>query len=129
MSYQTGRDYFNEISMVDLLTWSRTELINDSMADNLMAVMKKLSLNPFQLHDMLEKGLLQWLIDRMEEVEFSASTYHLECMTDLLRMLLNVENSTERSSVNVSQLIVVLGEELTSWPNFSFIYRFAHSAL
>lgn len=84
-------------------------MIYDSTADNLIAVMMKLSLNPFQLHDMLENGTLHWLIDHMEEVEYSASTYHLECMTDLLRMLLNVENSSELAFVNVTQLIVVLG--------------------
>lgn len=106
--------------MVELLTWSSTELIYDSMADNLIAVMKKLSLNAVQRDDMLEKGLLQWLINHMEIVEFSASTFHMECMTDLLRMLLNVENSTELSFVNVPHLMVVLGE--TCCPAKRFVH-------
>lgn len=100
--------------MVKLLTWNSTEMIYDSMADNLIDAMKKLSLNKHQLDDMLEKGLLQWLVNHMKEVESSASTSHMECMTDLLRMLLNVENSTESSFVNVPLLVIVLGEQLLS---------------
>ncbi len=80
------------------------------MADNLIAAMKKLSLNKFQRLDMLEKGLLQWLIQHMETVEFTASMFHMECIIDLLRILMNVENATELAGVNVSHLIIVLGE-------------------
>lgn len=98
--------------MVELLTWNSTEMMYDSMADNLIDAMKKLSLNKCQLNDMLEKGLLQWLINHMKEVESSASTSHVECMTDLLRMLLNAESSTDCSFVNVPLLVVVLGEHV-----------------
>lgn len=95
--------------MTKLLTWSSSEMMYDSMADNLMDAMKKLSLDKLQLYDMLEKGLLLWLINHMENVEFSASAFHIECATDLLRMLMNVANSIEVSSV--PHLIVVLGEK------------------
>lgn len=103
--------------MVNILTWKNSEVMYESMVDNLIAVMMKLSLNQFQRCDMLEKGLLQWLINHMEKVEFSASTFHLECMTDLLRMLMTVENSIEFSHVKVPQLIIVLGKMLTIFPS------------
>lgn len=112
VTYQVGRDYFNDISMVELLTWKSSELIYDSMADHLIAVMQKLSLNKIQLHDMLQKGLLQWLINHMQEVQFLASTFHLECMSDLLRMLMDAENAAD-SIKNVPHLIIVLGERFT----------------
>lgn len=114
--------------MVSLLTWSKIEQIYESMADNLMAVMMKLSLNHFQRCDMLRNGLLQWLINHMEEVEFSASTFHLECMTDLLRMLMEVDSLSEFSFVKIPQLIIVLGEELELFPDslcsYSFLVRY-----
>lgn len=100
--------------MVKLLTWSSTEQIPDSMTDSLMATMKKLSLNKFQRYDMLEKGLVQWLIDHMEVVERTASMFHIECMTDLLRVLMNVDHATEYAPVNVPHLIIVLGKWMRS---------------
>lgn len=96
------------------------------MADHLIAVMQKLSLNKIQLSDMLQKGLLQWLINHMQEVQFKASSVHVECMTDLLRMLMDVENSTD-SFVNVPRLIVVLGGNLLSVK--LFIHLFALSQI
>ncbi|XP_037051567.1 uncharacterized protein LOC119085308 isoform X2 [Bradysia coprophila] len=107
VSFEVGRDYFNKISMVKLLTWSGKEQIYDSMADNLIDALKKLSLNELQRRDMLNKGLLQWLINHMEMVEHTASIVHMECMTDLLRVLTNVENTTGFASVNVPHFIVV----------------------
>lgn len=112
--------------MVKLLTWSSTEQINDLMADNLMSALKKLSLNTFQRSDMLEKGLLQWLIKHMEMVQCSASTVHMECMTDLLRVLLNVDNSTELAFVNVPHLIVVLGATYCGEITRNFDHSFTH---
>lgn len=82
------------------------------MAGNLMSTMKKLSLNQFQRHDMLEKGLISWLTKHMEVVERTASPFHMECTTDLLRMLINDQNSVELVEESVSDLIMVLGTKL-----------------
>lgn len=123
LSFEVGRNYFSKLSMVKLLTWSGNEQIYDSMAENLMDALKKLSLDQFQRRDMLEKGLLQWLINHMETVEHSASMAQMECMTDLLRVLINVENSTEFASVNVPHLIVVLGKIFLMLHTFSFIFN------
>lgn len=52
-----------------------------------MATMMKLSLNRFQRADMLKKGLVKWLLNHMEDVEYSATKYHFEYMTALLMIL------------------------------------------
>lgn len=112
MAHQIGRDYFNNRSIIRLLIWGEPgrEHIEDSMADNLIAVMMKLSLNRFQCTDMLKKGSLEWLLNHMEGVEYSASKYHLECMTGLLRNLLREEKAMDISSIEPQKIIVLSGE-------------------
>ncbi|KAJ6637309.1 hypothetical protein Bhyg_10039, partial [Pseudolycoriella hygida] len=108
VSHRIGRNYFNKLSIIKLLTWNATEAITDSMASNLLAAMRKLSLDRYQLVDMLKNGLIQWLINHMERFAFTATAFHMECASDLLRILMDIETATECSYVNVCHVIVVL---------------------
>lgn len=106
-----GREYFNNKSIIHLLTWGDPDRdnIEQGVADNLIAAMMKLSFNTFQSADMIKSGLLKWLLNHMEKVQHSASTYHLKCMTGLLRMLVNEDNSIDVSLIEVRKLILLLG--------------------
>lgn len=114
MSYKLGRNYFNNKSIIRTLTWNEIgrDNIDPIMGDNLIGLMMKLSCSRFQRTDMIKNGLLRWLLQRMEEEEYSTSKYHRQCMTGLMRNLLGGYNLDNLSSTEVRKLIVLLGEFL-----------------
>lgn len=94
-----------------MLTWGdvgRTN-IDPMMGDNLIGIMMKLSCSRFQRSDMIENGLLRWLLQHMADVEYSSSIYHRQCMTGLLRNLLRGYNLDDLSPTELQNLIVLLG--------------------
>lgn len=78
------------------------------MADQLMATMMKLSLNPAQRTDMIHKGLVRWLIRHMEDVEYSATDYHQENMIALMMMLVGHPGSQELVAEKCTQVLSLL---------------------
>lgn len=112
VSYKIGRDYFNDRSIIGLLTWGDIgrDDVDAIIGDNLIGIMMKLSYDRFQCSDMLKNGLLRWLMQHMQDVEYSTSKYHLECMTELLRNLLRENDIGDLSHKEIHKLIVLLGD-------------------
>lgn len=95
--------------------------IDCQTSDMLIASMMKLSLNSWQRKDMVRKGLLKWLVNHLEDVECSASAYHLEYGTALLMMLLTYQYSPEFILDKSRQLLALFARFLnndvnTCWP-------------
>lgn len=109
-----------------MLTWGDIgrDNIDKIMGDNLMGIMMKLSLSRFQRTDMIDNGLMPWLLQHMEEEEFSASKYHLQCMTGLLRNLLRGFNLESFSTMEQEKIIVLLGEKMDTTCDYRSLYQF-----
>ncbi len=88
------------------------------MGDNLIGIMMKLSSSRYQRTDMIKNDLFRWLLQHMEEEEYSASKYHLQCMAGLLRNLLRGYNLENLSPLEMKKLIVLLGELTTRADDF-----------
>lgn len=129
VSYKLGRSYFNSRSIIGMLTWGDIgrDNIDRIMGDNLMGIMMKLSGSRFQRKDMLKNGLIPWLLQHMQEEEYSASKYHLQCMVGLLRNLLRGSNLENFSSTETDKLIVLLGKGLSHDWNAPFNYLYSRS--
>lgn len=119
VSTQPGRNYVGGVSVIETLVWGETiyatpfsyndrDYVNVQMADQLMATMMKLSLNPAQRTDMIHKGLVRWLIRHMEDVEYSATAYHQENMIALLMMLVGHPGSQEIVAEKCTQVLSLL---------------------
>lgn len=110
--YKLGRNYFNNRSVIRMLTWGDIgrDNVDPIMGDNLIGIMMKLSCSRFQRSDMIKNGLVRWLLQRMEEDEYSATKYRLQCMAGLLRNLLRGYNLDDLSPIEMQRLIVLLGE-------------------
>lgn len=110
VSYKSGREYFDGISMFDTLTANAlgNSLIEKKTADNLIAVMAKLSINAYHRHNYGKSGeyssrrekrnklfnflspsagLLEWLLNQLSDAEYSASEYFFKYA---FRLLLNL---------------------------------------
>ncbi|KAJ6648883.1 LisH domain-containing protein ARMC9, partial [Pseudolycoriella hygida] len=114
VSFKLGRNYFNNRSIIRTLIWGEIgrDNIEKSTGDNLVGIMTKLSYSRFQCSDMIKNGLLSWLVKHMEEVEYSLSKYHLQCVTALLRNLLRGCNLDNLIPIEITKLIVLLGRYL-----------------
>lgn len=102
-----------------MLTWGDIgrDNIDETMGDNLIGIMMKLSCNRSQWSDMIKGGLFHWVLTHMEEVEYSASKYHVTMMTGLFRNLLKGQNINDLSPIEIQKSIVLLGKT-------SLVYHF-----
>lgn len=130
VSYKKGRRYFSNRSIIRMLIWGEIgrHNIDSNMGDNLIGIMMKLSWNRFHRSDMIKNGLFRWLLQHMEEEEYSASKYHLQCMTGLLRNLLRGYNLENLSSTEMQKLIILLGERvhMLLGPHKIYNFNFRH---
>lgn len=100
--------------------------IDSIMGDNLIGIMMKLSFNRFHRSDMIKNELFRWLLKRMEEEEYSATKYHLQCMAGLMRNLLRGYNLENLSSIEIQRLIVLLGKFCSIMTSFALFCTFHH---
>lgn len=132
VSTKEGRDYFGKRSVIDTLVWGETSYgdilvyrgdIDVNVAENLMAALMKLSLQPQQRHDMINKGLIKWLIKHMEDVEYSASRYHHEHMCALFMILSQHHSSLAHIGDKVVLVLSLLVRYLRQPPEMAATYQ------
>ncbi|TGZ49648.1 LisH domain-containing protein ARMC9 [Temnothorax longispinosus] len=122
-SFRCGRDYLSVRSTVVNVTFTcldnnYADGVDPFACDMMVAMLQKLSLRRQQRINMIESGLLEWLINHLHDKCRIISLYRLEYATALLMNLslhrLAQARASKISSLLVSTLLVLLSIDHTS---------------
>ena len=122
LSYPAGREYVGSTSIVNHLIWGgenevfkvepSRQFIDSGTAGMLVAALMKLSHVPWQRKDMLNKGILSWTLNHLEDIEYSGTVFQIKYTLGLLNSLLRLPEAVEELTRRPSQVLVLLARYL-----------------
>lgn len=95
--YPEGTEYLAKASVVESLTFGEQfalislnrQFVDPHTAGQLLATMRRLSSRPEIAREMLSRSFLAWIIEYLEEIEYSGSEYQIREALELLSSLLS----------------------------------------
>lgn len=122
VSYEEGRNYIGTTSIVNHLIWGgenelykvepSRQFIDSGTAGMLLATMMKLSTNPWQKKDMLNRGILSWTLGHLEDIEYSGTVLQTKYTLSLLNSILRLPEAVEELTPKTAQVLVLLARYL-----------------